>query len=128
MKVGKLKIIKMRKLLLSLFVLLTYSISFASNTTNNSNPNESVTLEIKTMSGKETTVMTINFNSFEDFKNFNTKQLDIDDDCLATITVTVSVGVGSTYVSVTVTAEVPCDEIADYIHRIRAQISQEIGG
>ncbi|AMC10739.1 hypothetical protein Lupro_05555 [Lutibacter profundi] len=109
----------MKNLLLSVVLLLTVSFAFASNV----NPVENVKLEVKTMSETETTVMNINFNSFEDFNSFNTSQLDIsDDECTASVSVTVSVGVGSTYASATVSASgIPCDEIGATIKRLKAQ-------
>ena len=127
LKVGNQNVFIVKNVILSVVLFLTVSFAFAANLNSNlnPNPNENVELEVKITSEAETSVMSIDFSSFEDFNSFDVNQLEIVDSelCTASVSVTVSVGVGSNYVSVTMTADnIPCDEIATTIIMLIARV------
>ena len=107
----------MRNVFFVMAFMLISSLTFASN------PNESVKLELTTVSKTEIIVIHIDFNSFEEFNSFNPEQLNIFEDfCTVSISVTISVGEGSSYESTTIMMEgILCDEVVSTIKKLKTQ-------
>ena len=134
----------MKKIFLSVVVLLTVSFSFANNgldekldfnsnieniDTNSSKESATIILDVRKSSINEN--YKLDFNSIEDFKNFDENQinsfLDEDDVCTVTATVTVSVTVsagagvvgGSVTTSVSASVTASCAEIAGAVKKLK---------